>query len=94
MTIAWVIADSLVRRRSAFESESDISKAFFEVVDNSYKQGDKNGQDTHLILKQLRIHDSRTAFRTLTDIAAKEDRLTGFQRLKTKTISGPGHRRS
>jgi hypothetical protein len=29
MTIAWVIADSFVRKRSAFESESEISNAFF-----------------------------------------------------------------
>lgn len=29
MTIAWVIEDSFVRRRSAFESESEMSKAFF-----------------------------------------------------------------
>ena len=78
MTIAWVIADSLVLRRSAFESESDISNAFFEVAGDHYKQDDKNGEGTHLILKQVRVHNPRIAFRKLTDVAAKEDRLTRF----------------
>ncbi len=36
---------------------------------------------TYLILKQFRVHDPRIAFRELTDVATKEDRLTGFQRL-------------
>jgi hypothetical protein len=51
------------------------------VVDNHYRRDRGKGVNTYLILKQLRVHDSRTAFRELTDVATKEDRLTGFQRL-------------
>ena len=51
------------------------------VVENYYRGDHGKGLDTYLILKQLRVHDSRTAFRELTDVATKEDRLTGFQRL-------------
>ena len=35
----------------------------------------------YLILKQFGVHDSGTTFRELTDVATKEHRLTGFQRL-------------
>ena len=39
------------------------------------------GVKTYLILKQLSVHNPRTALRGLTDVAAKEYRLTSFQRL-------------
>ena len=84
MTIAWVIEDSFVRKRSAFESESEMSKAFFtgqlsSIVSTGETAGE--GVNTYLILKQLGVHNPRTAFRELADVATKEDRLTGFQRL-------------
>ena len=39
------------------------------------------GAKPYIILKQLSVHNSRTAFRGLIDVAATEYRLTGFQRL-------------
>jgi hypothetical protein len=37
------------------------------------------GVIAYLILKQFGVHNSGTAFRELTDVAAKENSLTGFQ---------------
>jgi hypothetical protein len=51
MTIAWVIAESLVRKRSALESESDMSKAFFKTVGDHCQQVYRNRADAYLILE-------------------------------------------
>lgn len=51
------------------------------VVNNHHRRDRGKGVNTYLILIQLGVHDSRSLFRELADVATEEDRLTSFQRL-------------